>query len=198
MTRMDRTRSAAIALAGTAAITALASFTPSSASAADYDMDCKLILCMPAGFPSGCRDAFDHMIDRLRDGKSPIGTCTMSNGDAYDRYDIDYAFKPATLPESWACPAGKSLYHTVRSDDDAGRRHSVNTLCYDAAYTQRAWTSDGESMRTIFTNKTIPARTDFWVNLTVEPGTDAAYSQGWQKFDAGIHRDGMTTIHYTE
>ena len=161
-------------------------------------MDCKLILCMPAGFPSGCSDAFDHMIDRLRDGKSPIGTCAMSNGAEYDRYDIDYDFKPATEPASWDCPAGKTLYHRVRSDDDAGHRQTVNTFCYDTAYQHDGWTpSDGDTTVTTYTNMSLPERKDFWVNLTVEPDTEAAYSPGWQTFDAGLHR-GTTTIRYSD
>lgn len=89
MTRTDRARSTPIALVGAAAIAALASVAPSTASAEDYDIDCKLILCMPAGFPAGCSDAFDHMIDRLRDGKSPIVFCAISKGAENDAYEID-------------------------------------------------------------------------------------------------------------
>ena len=197
VTRQDRTRPPLFALAGLAIAVTGAGLTPSSASAENYDIDCKLILCMPAGFPSGCSDAFDHMIDRLRDGKSPIGFCALSDGSEYDSYDIEYSVKRTTSPQGWQCPVGKTLYHTVQSDDD-GRRQTVNTFCYDNAYTRRSWTSDGYQDRTFYVNKTPPERTDFWVNLTVEPGTPAAYSPGWQKFDANVRSDGRTTIRYTD
>ena len=35
------------------------------AVAQSYDIDCKVILCLAGGFPSGCSDAFDYMIDRI-------------------------------------------------------------------------------------------------------------------------------------
>ena len=90
------------------AVAALAVSSPQVAAAQDYDMDCKLLLCLPGGFPDGCGDAYDHMIDRLRDGKSPIGTCAMSGGGAYDDYEIDYAVNGATSREGWQCPEGSS------------------------------------------------------------------------------------------
>ena len=98
MTSPERIRSAWVALAAAGVLAAFANLAPSTASAADYDMDCKLLVCLPAGFPSGCGDALDHMRDRLRDGKSPIGFCAMSNGAAYDAYKIDYAFEEVTSP----------------------------------------------------------------------------------------------------
>lgn len=198
MTRTDMTRLSAITLAS-AAIAALASFTPTgaSAAAADDDMDCKLILCLPAGFPSGCSDAFDHMIDRLRDGKSPIGTCSMSNGVAYEGYDISYRMKSPMSRDGWECPEGKSLYHETSDDDNSFVGRTINTFCYDTAYTRRTWTG-GEGYRTVssYTNKTPPRRTNFWVKLVLEPGTEQQYSQGWQKFDTG--RGYPVRIRYTE
>ncbi len=86
------------------------------AAADDYDMDCKLILCLPAGFPSGCGDAFDHMIDRLRDGKSPIGFCAMSDGSEFSDYDLDHRFIRATSASAWECPEGTTLSHSVTGD----------------------------------------------------------------------------------
>ncbi|WP_299844461.1 hypothetical protein [uncultured Jannaschia sp.] len=196
MTRMDRTRSAAIALAGTAAIAALVSIAPSTASAADYDMDCKLLLCLPAGFPSGCGDALDHMQDRLRDGKSPIGFCAMSNGAKYDAYDIDYAFEDVTSPSGWECPEGKHLYHRTTGADEGYWSQTVNTFCYDSAYQQNGWTPEGDNVVTSYTNKTAPERRDFRVNLTLEPGTDQEYSQGWKRFDTG--RASRIRVRYTD
>ena len=196
MSRTKRSRPSPLELAGILGAAAIAGIMPAPASAADYDMDCKLILCMPAGFPSGCGDAFDHMVDRLRDGKSPIGFCAMNDGTEYDRYAIDYSVKRAISPQGWQCPAGKTLYHSARNQDDA--RKVVNTFCYDTAYTRRGWTPDGYETTTTYTNKTRPERTDFWVNLTVEPDTEVAYSPGWQKFDANIYHDWMTTVRYSE
>lgn len=196
MTREDRAPSRTFTLPSVAIAAATAGFSPAPASAAGYDMDCKLILCMPTGFPSGCGDALDYMVDRLRDGKSPIGFCAMNDGTEYDSYDIDYSVMQATSPQGWQCPAGKTLYHSTRSQGDS--RKFVNTFCYDTAYTRRGWTPDGYKRTTTYTNKTPPERTDFWVNLTVEPDTDAAYSPGWQKFDADIYRDWMTTIRHSE
>ncbi len=196
MTRMDRTRSTVIALASTAAIAALASFTPSTASAADYDMDCKLILCMPAGFPSGCSDAFDHMIDRLRDGKSPIGFCAMSNGAEYDRYDIDYMWRQPTTREAWNCPPDKTLFHDVSSDGEGFFNRSVTTFCYDTAYRRRSWTGpDGYQITTSYTNMSPPEYNNLWVNMTLNPDTPDQFTQGWQKFDTG--RYSSVRVQYT-
>lgn len=188
MTRLDRTSTTLAGLLSAAAIAALA---PSSAAAQDYDIDCKLILCLPGGFPDGCRDAFKHMVDRLRDGKSPIGFCAMNDGVEYNAYDIDYAILPATSRRGWECPEGKSLSHTTRRDDDANHTE-VRTFCYESAY-EYGW-GDNASMR--YTNMTAPERTDFEVNLTVEPGTPVAFSPGWQRFDADISNDWNTRVRH--
>lgn len=187
MTPVDPTRSTGLALAGAAALAAFSSLSPSAATAADYDMDCKLLLCLPGGFPSGCADAFDHMVDRLRDGKSPIGFCAMSNGNEYDAYEIDYGFRSVASKQGWGCPEGKTLYHKVLSndDDDGFFAKEVRTFCFDAAYTQTGWTPHGGQSVTTYTNKTPPERTDFWVDMTLEPGTASEFSQGVQAFDTG-------------
>ena len=41
-----------------------------------YDMDCKVILCLAGGFPSGCADAHSYMMDRLKRLKPPFGPCS--------------------------------------------------------------------------------------------------------------------------
>jgi len=59
-----------------------------------YDMDCKVILCLAAGFPAGCQDARSYMLDRLRSRppKPPFGHCEGTDGDdfrltrGYERY----------------------------------------------------------------------------------------------------------------
>lgn len=57
MSRTERSHPSPLALAGIVGAGVIAGIVPAPASAADYDMDCKVILCMPAGFPSGCGDA---------------------------------------------------------------------------------------------------------------------------------------------
>jgi hypothetical protein len=136
------------------AVAALAVAAPGSAKAQDYDMDCKLLLCLPGGFPDGCGDAFDHMIDRLRDGKSPIGFCGVAGGGAYDDYEIDYAFHRAASPSGWECPEGSTLHHSVHDEDD---RQTVSVFCYESSNTVRL----GDNRRAYYTGMSRPERTDF-------------------------------------
>lgn len=147
MTTPDHTRPTGLALTSAAELTAIAAFTglaPSAAPAADHDMDCKLILGLPGGFPSGCGDAFDHMVDRLEDGKSPIGFCAMLSGDPYEACEVDYGFRSVPSKQGWTCPEGKTLYQKVLSDDDNGFFvKEVRTFCFDAAYTRTGWTPHG-------------------------------------------------------
>ena len=166
---------------------ALAAFSSLTPSAADYDTDCKLLLCLPGSFPSGCADAFDHMAGRRKDGKSPIGFCAMSSGDAYGACEIEYGFRSVASPQGRDCPEGRTPYLKVLSDDDDDGffAKEVRTFCFDAAYAQTGWTPDGGQSITTCTNKTPPERTDFWVDMTLEPGTASEFSQGVQAFDTG-------------
>ncbi len=61
----------------------------SPSSAQSFDMDCKVILCLAGGFPSGCGDAHSYMLKRLRKFKPPFGVCTSvgSNG-SNDTYEV--------------------------------------------------------------------------------------------------------------
>ena len=61
--------------------------TPSKAKA--FDMDCKLILCLPAGFPSGCSDAYSTFISRITavPPKPPIGFCAMGSVRDVEMHD---------------------------------------------------------------------------------------------------------------
>ena len=52
-----------------------------------YDMDCKVILCLAAGFPSGCGDAHSYMMRRLKKGRGPFGACSRGSGDG-GTYDV--------------------------------------------------------------------------------------------------------------
>lgn len=70
--------------------------------AAAYDIDCKVILCLAGGFPSGCGDAKSYMVKRLKKLKPPFGFCAFGSGggEGVD-YDLDMG------SETWTeCPGG--------------------------------------------------------------------------------------------
>lgn len=163
------------------AIAAFAVFATPSAAEAD-DIDCKLILCLAGGFPANCGDAHEHMIDRLRDGKSPIGTCLMSDGEEYDNYEIDYTVAGRTDPEAWVCPEGKSK-HFSRSYDDR-MRDVINVFCYDER--RRLGYSNSSEETSYYTGVSTPEYKNMEVQITVEPGTDAEYTNGVQRYGSGI------------
>jgi hypothetical protein len=96
--------------AATVLLGGAAALTPLPSAAADYDVDCAVILCMAAGFPdepSGtCSGAYDYMIDRITDlpPKPPFDTCTMSDGSAYDAAEVAFARPPRQSRDGWVCP----------------------------------------------------------------------------------------------
>lgn len=96
---------AAAALLGGAA-----ALTPLPSTAADYDVDCAVILCMAAGFPdepSGtCSGAYDYMIDRITDlpPEPPFDTCTMTDSSAYDAAEVAFARPSRQSRDGWVCP----------------------------------------------------------------------------------------------
>ncbi|MBM9595101.1 hypothetical protein [Roseitranquillus sediminis] len=162
----------------------------SGASAADYDMDCKLILCLPAGFPEGCGDALDHMVDRLRDGKPPIGFCAMSDGSEFNDYDLDYRWLRAESSAAWACPDGKRLRHSVSYDGESDGRREVTAFCYDTSATRRF----GDGHRSSYTGVTEPVRSDFEARMQISPDTSAAWDSGILRAYTGRVGDWRTTI----
>lgn len=95
---------AAALIGGTVAL------APLPSAAADYDIDCAVILCMAAGFPdeaSGtCSDAYGYMIDRITDRppKPPFDVCTMSDGSAYDAAEVAFARPSRQSRDGWICP----------------------------------------------------------------------------------------------
>lgn len=162
----------------------------STAHAADYDMDCKLILCLPAGFPEGCGDALDHMIDRLRDGKSPIGFCAMSDDQEFSGYDLDYRWVSALSPAAWSCGDGKRLHHSVAYGDESGSPREVTAFCYDTSLTRRF----GDGVRTSYTGVAEPVRIDFEARIRIEPAAFDAWDSGLLRFRTGRGRDGGVSI----
>ncbi|MBC24697.1 MAG: hypothetical protein CMJ32_12390 [Phycisphaerae bacterium] len=172
------------------AVVALAVASPQAAKAQDYDMDCKLLLCLPGGFPDGCGDAYDHMIDRIRDGKSPIGTCAMAGGGEYDDYEIDYDFNGATSRDGWQCPEGTRLFH--ESNPVEANRSSVQVFCYENSDTVRL----GDNTRTYYTGMSRPDRTHFTLDMTMNASAETPYETGVMRFSTGRARDWMTDITY--
>lgn len=172
---MRLTRSISAALFS--AMAAIATFvSPNEAEA--YDIDCKLILCLAGGFPSSCGDAHDHMIDRLRDGKSPIGTCLMSDGAEYKNYEIDYSFANRTSSEAWICPEGKSKHFSRGYDGDS--REVIKVFCYDERLRLGYGTNSDETY--YYTGVSTPEYKNMRVQITVEPGTEAEYTNGVQRY----------------
>ena len=98
---------ACVAVAALGGATGLASL---SSAGADHDIDCAVILCMAAGFPSEpsgtCSDAYDYMIDRITDRppEPPFDTCTMSDGSAYDVAEVAFARPSRQSRVGWICP----------------------------------------------------------------------------------------------
>ncbi|WP_136685844.1 hypothetical protein [Falsirhodobacter xinxiangensis] len=160
-------------------VAAFAAFTaPTEAKA--YDIDCKLILCMAGGFPATCGDAYDHMIDRLRDGKSPVGTCTMSDGEEYSNYNIDYSFANRTSSDAWICPEGKNKHFSRNVDGD--NRTEVKVFCYDERRRIGYGGGFNSDSSYYYTGVSTPEYKNFRVQITVEPGTEAEYTNGVQRY----------------
>jgi len=123
---------AAVALLGGAA-----ALVPLPSFAADYDIDCAVILCMAAGFPSEpsgtCRDAYDYMIDRITDRppEPPFDSCTMSDGTAYDAAEVALAQPSSQSRAGWICPEPAPM-----AFDETDDGIFVPPSCYpDAEYT---------------------------------------------------------------
>lgn len=153
----------------------------------EFDMDCKMILCLAGGFPSGCEDAWRHMIDHLRDRKSPVDSCTMSDGTELDDVDADVRRIGAHSAAAWTCPRGTQLHHEVRRAEEW--RH-VTAFCYETAIERR----QGDGYRTTHTGISTPARVDLQTRIRMAPGTDLAHDTGPLRFDTGRHDDRRTTV----
>jgi len=117
MSRVLISRVTTVALLG--GVTAIG---PLPSAAVDYDVDCAVILCMAAGFPeepSGtCSGAYDYMIDRITDRppKPPFGTCTMSDGSAYDAAEVAFTRPPRQSRAGWICPKSAPMGFSETAD----------------------------------------------------------------------------------
>jgi hypothetical protein len=155
-----------------AAATLLSVTAPSSAAA--YDMDCKVILCLAGGFPTGCGDAYAYMIDRItsRPPKPPFGYCAMSDGTEYTNHDLRYSRPNRYSPAGYYCAPGKQLFFQ-RRDDDGGGRGDVEAFCYTHVTTRTIGRDD--DVYTTYHGRSSAVPINFEVQITVEPGTDFAY-----------------------
>lgn len=65
--------------------------------------ECSIWLCLPGGFPAGCSGAHSAMIDRIKDGKSPLpsfSSCAIDDGNAGLSHKYSYA---AYIPQHEVC-----------------------------------------------------------------------------------------------
>lgn len=78
-----------------------------------YDIDCKIILCLPAGFPSGCSDAYSTFISRITSvpPKPPIGFCAMGSVRDIEMHDTH----PDRLDVMNSVIGDRSMSRTLRS-----------------------------------------------------------------------------------
>jgi hypothetical protein len=92
------------------------------ATAADYDIDCAVILCLAAGFPvepSGtCAEAFEHMIDRIADvpPKPPVGVCDASDGSEYAPAQVLFSQPSRQSRSAWICPEPSPMRFSETED----------------------------------------------------------------------------------
>lgn len=155
--------------------------TSSPAMSQDYDMDCKLILCLAGGFPAGCADAKSYMLTRIRKLKPPIGVCSMVNADGssggdYEAINTEYSFlTPAADERGWACAdSAKKLGY---SREELEYTSKLKGFCYDrVTYIQHSGGHDGNPWEEPVYHGVVSAReVDFQVRVTVEPGKPNQY-----------------------
>ncbi|SHN17001.1 hypothetical protein [Roseibium suaedae] len=151
-------------LAGSGAFIAVTSLSM-QAQAQDYDMDCKVILCLAGGFPATCSDAKSYMLNRLKKGKSPFGACTYEDGGTSEAVKADARFLLGK--EGHLCEPGKKLFY--EQDDD---NHLNEVFCYSNL---RSYHQGGELV-TIYEGKEPATFVNFTTQITVEPGSAEAFT----------------------
>lgn len=140
-----------------------------------YDMDCKVILCIAGGFPSGCSDAYGYMIKRITSFPKPLppfGFCAMSDGSEYKGHDVNYRYLHRG-PEAYDCPEGKQLYYR-RDDDDDGWGNET-AFCYSHATTRQTGWGEDRQTQTIYHNQSTANPVNFELKITIEPGTEQEF-----------------------
>lgn len=155
----------------------------SPTSAAAYDMDCKVILCLTGGFPAACSDAYAYMISRLTRTPPlpPFGYCEMSGGGVYTAFDVSARFIGSHESSGYICPEGSNLEH-IPADEDGTQEE---WFCYTHVGTER-YREDGDWYeKTVYYGKTTPNRVNYQIRITVEPGTAQAYSSPTYRINLG-------------
>ena len=157
-------------------VTALSitAITISTKNAKAFDMDCKVILCLAGGFPSGCSDAYRYMIKRITHQpkpKPPFGFCAMSDGSQYTNHSVNYQF----LGNAYDCPAGHKVYtrnSTTRESDEANIPRGP--FCYTSSST--IWTGGRDGWyETLYHGQSRAQPVNFQLQITIEPGTTHEY-----------------------
>lgn len=147
------------------------------------DIDCKVILCLAGGFPTGCGDALSYMLDRVSPPhpKPPFGFCPMSNGEGYTAYDAPYARLNTNDRSGWDCADGKNLFF-ARHEQDHGRDR-IEAFCYTDA-TTRTYREDRETItRVVYSGRSSAIPVNFQIQITVEPNTPQAYASPTYKMN---------------
>ena len=106
-----------------AIIFALAATTANTAATAaeDYDMDCKIILCLAGGFPEGCGDAYQAMMTRIMafPPKPPFGFCPMGSlADITDASPTDE--QQAAMIQAMDDPALTAMMRSIKVEASYG------------------------------------------------------------------------------
>ena len=146
---------------------------------AQVDLDCKLILCIPGAFPTGCQDAYAYMIDRITRTPPlpPIGHCAMSNGESYANYNLDYSWPSRFSPSGYYCRDPYAVFYEEHDDDG---RTDITVFCYDPAQvsTRIDRSGDNEDVVTAYglTEPAVPIY--FQLRIVTEPGTPGQYDSG--------------------
>lgn len=146
----------------------------STSSAKAFDMDCKVILCLAGGFPSGCSDAYGYMIDRITNRpnpKPPFGFCAMSDGSEYTNHNVNYQF----LGNSYDCPVGSRVYTGSSGSRDGDRQNAPQgPFCYTSSST--VWTGGRDGgYQTVYYGQSRAQPVNFQLQITIEPGTSHEY-----------------------
>lgn len=143
--------------------------TPDEAHA--YDMDCKVILCIAGGFPTGCGDAYSYMIKRITKKPKPLppfGYCAMSDGSEYKAHNVSYRYL-GWGPDAFDCPEGKKLRYR-RDDEDRGYGGSGSAFCYTHTTITRGYGRDEEDI-IVYHGRSAATPVNFELKITIEPGT---------------------------
>lgn len=157
-----------------AAAASAAAFAATPAVAADYDMDCKVILCLAGGFPAGCGDAKAYMMSRITrvPPLPPFGFCAMSNGQQYRNYETAQGYLSQQSAEGYACREGKTLHFRRETGPGA----NVTAFCYDNAVTRVDLGRDGDGAVTTYEGQAAAETMDYKIQITVEPGSASEYA----------------------